>query len=281
MQKITWKLFCIGAVIGMMNILPINAFAKTENHLPQPILPETQTISHAETMEHLNAAFDEMQITGDAKFDTHASVDNFQMLNYQYEEMEKHMQSMGFGTKNELKKPDTNPGYTQSMQELFYSKYGNIIKDNQLKIPELPEEFNVQRMLDDAQNARDTVLRDFRNSPQYKSTVNAISIGAVFKTASETKTLPALLSKDELQDALSPLSQGAQLQQAQDMQSYTDLNALLKQYQDAANPNQVGNTAALNQAAAKTAFDEYQKEIKAWLDLNTQAASERLEEVQK
>lgn len=211
-----------------------------------------------------NNYLDNMQIEQGSLFETNASVDNFRLLNYKYQSLTSQMDAQGFGEKSELNKPQFQTGYAVDIETLFNNSYGDIAKDAKLENPKIPESFDVSAMMKEAQTLRASALGDFKNSESYKTTVGNISIGNVFKAASEVKTMPELMSAKEMQKGLSSLSDMTESMFKNNKPS-ANLDALLSNYKKAADSNNAGSSAAGNKAKTEAAFEAYRDEVESWI----------------
>ena len=268
MKKI--KKVCASALAALLiTAIPVMSFAaempeQTTNSASPSQVSDTN-LGFSQFMANFNDALSNSQFANDSIFDVGASVDNFQVLNMQYEVLSLQMQENGFGEEMTIETPTFQTGYTMDIQSLFEASYGDIAKNAKLEEPTIPESFDVSKMMQEASANREAVLGDFKSSSIYQTTVGSISIGNVFAEASKVKTMPKLLSADAMADGISSLSDTAK--------SFVDANAptadldkLLSEYKAAANPNVSGSTAAENSAAAQDAFDKYKNEFESYFD---------------
>lgn len=250
-------------------------FTTTSTVYAQENLPDSlkqEGLNCSSVFEDFNSYLDNMQIEQGSLFETNASVDNFQLLNYKYQSLTNQMEMQGFGDKSELNKPQFQTGYAMDIETLFNDSYGDIAENAKLENPEIPESFDVSAMMKKAQELRASALGDFKNSESYKTTVGNISIGNVFKAAAEVKAMPELMSAKEMQKRLSSLS-GMTESMFENNKPSVNLDALLSNYKKAADSNKAGSSAADNKAKTEAAFEAYRDEVESWISWTGVGAS--------
>lgn len=107
-------------------------------------------------------------------FNIGASVDNFGVLNYQYQTLSAQMTANGWGTTTQLTVPSGQMGYSQSIQDLFTSTFGDINQQTVTKA-EIPASFDVTSTMSQVISERNRLMSGLVNSSAYQTTLSAIN----------------------------------------------------------------------------------------------------------
>ena len=210
---------CVLISILMMSVIPISA---TELEIENTIATEhtNSDFSNLQTfIQKENFIFNDKSLNdclisydsdvfGKMKWDLPNASENIAILNVEFDALSNNMDSIGFVAKYSLNPPKTELGYSDDVISMFSSTFGNT--NNTLKEMKMPEGWSVSSIMNEAQNNRNKVLGDFKNSSSYQSIANSINTSSIFSEASKTMAMPECLSTQScaatLSDIKSPFS---------------------------------------------------------------------------
>ena len=136
------------------------------------------------------------ELFGKLKWDVPSATNNLGMLNLEYTSMQTQLSEYGYGDTYSLEIPEFKTGYSGSIIEEFNKAFPGAA-NVKLENATLPEGWSVNDIMSSAVTQRNAILSDYKNSEAYQSVSEIIDTSSIFKTASQTMSMPYLPSVQE------------------------------------------------------------------------------------
>ena len=179
-----------------------------------------------------------------------ANVYNIENVNLEYANLKSELILIGLG-KEQGNIPSLQEGYSDNVLELYTQTFGDFSGRMTTELPSIPESFNLKSAMENINKARDKDVQSFYKTNAYKSIINDSNYSSLFAQASQTKSMPSLLSTGQMQSMLSAGDSWASSKANSAYSSYSGtVSSTLSSAQSAANTASANSKTAYNEAVA-------------------------------